>query len=295
MAKSQRKALFPSVLRVSPPAMAAPGPVTWSTAEHRRCTSSLLGRRGLHRQRRLRSGLRLAYRFDRVEPGLRRLLACGAGLWIELVNDVIKLKIGLTAGARDQTPFGCFDEIARRAAATCQNARQAILGDRAAAHGGFAKQRGCGLLIAIDAFAVKQRDAIFHLRIGIVGQYRFRPPLRRLPRILRHATTSLVKGAERILRVGAAALSRDAQEFGGAAKILRKHLPFDIEQSEIVGGKRMTELGGSRKPSRARVTIARPGSAIEGKHGEREHRIAVAARRGEPIPFGGAPIVLRHA
>jgi len=57
----------------------------------------------------------------------------------------------------------------------------------------------------------------------------------------------------------------------------------------------MTELGRSRKPSRARVTIARPGAVVERKHGEREHRIAVAARRSEFVPFGGAPIVLRHA
>src|SRR5215469_5495432 len=114
-----------------------------------------LGRCGLRPLRLLcGGGLRLAGRFDRIEPWLRRLLAGGASLRIELVDDIVKFKISLPGGPGDQMPLGRFGEIARRAAAARQNARQPVLGDRAAAHRRLAEQCGRRGLIARDAVAI---------------------------------------------------------------------------------------------------------------------------------------------
>ena len=41
--------------------------------------------------------------------------------------------------------------------------------------------------------------------------------------------------------------------------------------------------------------VARAGAAGELEHRQREHRVAVAARGGELVPFGGFLVVLRHA
>ena len=73
--------------------------------------------------------LRLSKRRDFVEPRLRCFLGGSAGLRIELVDDIVKFKIGLAAGSRDQMPLGRLGEIDRRAATADQNARQAILRD----------------------------------------------------------------------------------------------------------------------------------------------------------------------
>ena len=54
--------------------------------------------RGLRRLLLLCS-LRLSKRRDFVEPRLRRFLGGGAGLRIELVDDIVKFKIGLAAGS----------------------------------------------------------------------------------------------------------------------------------------------------------------------------------------------------
>ncbi len=72
-------------------------------------------------------------------------------------------------------------------------------------------------------------------------------------------------------------------------------MTLDIEEREIVGGGRVAELGGGGEPFRAGVAIARTGAAVETKHRQRKHRIAVAALGGKLVPFGGFGIVARHA
>src|SRR5215472_13030052 len=57
----------------------------------------------------------------------------------------------------------------------------------------------------------------------------------------------------------------------------------------------MTEVGGGGKPLRAGLAIARSGATPECEDRQREHRVAVAARRRQAIPFCGALIVLRDA
>ena len=43
------------------------------------------------------------------------------------------------------------------------------------------------------------------------------------------------------------------------------------------------------------LAVARAGAALQAEHGQREHRIAVAAVGGELVPLGGFGVVLRHA
>jgi len=57
----------------------------------------------------------------------------------------------------------------------------------------------------------------------------------------------------------------------------------------------MAELGGGGEPFGARVAVARTGAAAQPEHRQREHRLAIAAGGGEPIPFFRPLIVLRHA
>ena len=132
-------------------------------------------------------------------------------------------------------------------------------------HRGFAEQCGRCLLVGLDAITVIERDGIFHLRVGVVGACRLSPQLHRLAGVLGNPTTVLVERAERILRIGAAALCGDAQQLGGPVQILREHLPLDIEQSQIIGGNRMAELGGGGKPLRGGLPIARASAALDGE------------------------------
>ena len=97
------------------------------------------------------------------------------------------------------------------------------------------------------------------------------------------------------MRFGIAGLRRDAQQFGGAAEILRKQLPFHVEQREIVSGERLAELGRGGEPFGAGFAIARASAAGETEHRQREHRLAVAAIGGELVPVRGFLVVLRHA
>ena len=97
------------------------------------------------------------------------------------------------------------------------------------------------------------------------------------------------------MRFRIAGLRRDPQQFGGAFEVLREQLPFDIEQRQIVSRQRLAELCRRREPFGAGVAVARAGAAGKPEHGEREHRLAVAAVGGELVPVGGFLVVLRHA
>ena len=132
-------------------------------------------------------------------------------------------------------------------------------------------------------------------RVGIVGEACLREQAHGLGHVLLHAAALLIKSAERILGVRVAGIGGDAQQIGGARKILRKQLPFDVEEREIVSGKRVTELGGGGKQLGALLAIARTGAAFKAKHRQRKHGIAVAAVGGELVPFGGLFIVLWHS
>ena len=89
------------------------------------------------------------------------------------------------------------------------------------------------------------------------------------------------------MRFRIAGLRRIAQQFGGAGEILREELALDVEQRQIVGGERMAELGGGRKPFGAGFAVARAGAALQLEYGQREHRFAIAAIGGELVPLGG--------
>ena len=142
-----------------------------------------------------------------------------------------------------------------------EDAGEAVLRDGAAVQRRLAEDRGGGFLVAVDAVAVIERDGIFDLGVDIVGERRLRPELTASCMSLRHAAAFFVKRAERILRIGAAGLGRDAQQFGGAAEIPRQQLALHIEQRQIVSGHRLAELGGGGEQFGAGVAVARAAAA----------------------------------
>ena len=98
------------------------------------------------------------------------------------------------------------------------------------------------------------------------------------------------------MRLGIAGIRGDAQQFGGAAEILREQLAFDVEQRQVVGRQRLAEFGRRREPLGARLAVARAGAASEAEHGEREHRLC--GRRVSAASLyhsAGLLIVLRNA
>ncbi len=130
-------------------------------------------RRLLHRLRLRRPrGLRL---FERVDPRLRLLRSFRHRRRVELGHEIVERDVGLAAGARDQVPFHGADRIARGTQAAGENAREAVLGDRAAVLRGLAEDRGGGVFVAGNAVAVIERDGVFDLRVGVVGKGCRRP------------------------------------------------------------------------------------------------------------------------
>ena len=57
----------------------------------------------------------------------------------------------------------------------------------------------------------------------------------------------------------------------------------------------MSELGGGGKQLGSLARGWRAGASGEMEHRKREHRLAVAALGGKPVPFGGLLVVARDA
>ena len=152
--------------------------------------------------------------------------------------------------------------IGRHAAPGHQNARQAVLRDRAAAPRRVQQQLGGGGFVLGDAGAVELGDGVFDHGVDIAGDGGVPHQLRCLVEILRHAAAFLVHGGERVLRFGVAGGGGLTEQFGGAREILRELLALQIEQAEIVGGGGMAELGGGGEQARGLVRIARAAAAL---------------------------------
>src|SRR5207244_13654736 len=90
-------------------------------------------------------------------------------------------------------------------------------------------------------------------------------------------------------------LRGEPKQLGRAAEILGKLLPLHVEQPEIVGGGRMTELRRGGEQARCLAVIARAAASADAEHGEREHRLAVAALGRELVPAHRLRIVVGHA
>ena len=89
-------------------------------------------------------------------------------------------------------------------------------------------------------------SAIAYSTIGVdvVAGRGHRQPARGLGDILGDAAALLVERPDRVLRLRTSGLGGGAEQLGGAREILREHLAFEIQQTEVVVGGDLPELGG---------------------------------------------------
>jgi len=78
-------------------------------------------------------------------------------------------------------------------------------------------------------------------------------------------------------------------------EILREQLALEIEQGEIVGGRRLSELGGGGEQLGALLAIDGADAPAKIEHGEGEYCLAIAAVGGEPVPLGRLLVVALDA
>ncbi len=94
---------------------------------------------------------------------------------------------------------------------------------------------------------------------------------------------------------GLPASAASLEQIGGVFEVLIELLALQVQQAEIVIGRRVAELGGLRQQARAFVRIARAGAAFEGEHRQCEHRVAIAMAGGELVPLRRLGIVAADA
>src|SRR5262249_10116110 len=259
---------------------------SYTTRRRRAIPSSRRGRLGARRR---------AHLGDIVDPGLGLFFGGGADLGRLLLRELVEERIAGAGGFGDQVPFDRLLRIGGSATAAREHAREPVLRDRTAAHRGFAEQRHRAFLVLGHAGAVEQRDRVLDGGVEVVGERGRGHPPRGLALVLGYPAALLVEGRQRILGFRASGLRRGLEQLGGAREILRELLPFQVEQAEVVGRRRVAELGRRREQARRVGVVARSAAAADPEHGEREHRFAVAAVGGELVPAGGLHVVVGHA
>src|SRR5207302_6871816 len=96
-----------------------------------------------------------------AEPFARAGVDFGAILRAQLGQRLVELRIAFTRGFGDHMPFQPLDLVHRCAHSRDQNAREAVLGDRAVLSRRLSQQRHRGGLVLRRAGAVEERDGIF--------------------------------------------------------------------------------------------------------------------------------------
>ena len=236
-------------------------------------------------------------RADRVharDPGLRLVFGHGPIRRFHVAHEVIEGLIVVAAGSGDQVPARGLDRVGLDAAAGRVHPRQPVLGNRVVLLRRLEEIAGGGALVLGDAGAVEQGDAVFDLGIGMARARREAEQARGFVQVLRHAAAFLVERGQRVLRLRVAGVGGHAHQFGGAGEVLRDDLAFEIEQRKIVGRDDMAELGGLGQEARRLRPVGRAAASGHLEHGQREHRLAVAARGGELVPVRGFLIVVRN-
>src|SRR5262249_56271715 len=98
---------------------------------------------------------------------------------------------------------------------------ETVLRNRVALARGLRQQYRRQALVFGDAGSVEQRDGVFDLGIGVVGERGRGQQPYRLDQILRHAAALLVEGRERVLRFDISDLPAAAENLGRARKTFR--------------------------------------------------------------------------
>src|SRR6185312_8332763 len=114
-------------------------------------------------------------------------------------------------------------------------------------------------------------------------------------RILRNTFAFPIERRERLLRVGQILFCGDAKPFCGGGEIFLKNLAFEIEQREIVSGRRAAFFGSGLELPRGFLAVRDHAAALQVKETERGNRLAVAFLRRLPVPAKRDFVVLFDA
>src|SRR5260221_147877 len=198
--------------------------------------ASIIVAAGVCLQTAFTSRARRAQLFEGVDPRLRRFFAGGADVRRLLLHERVERNVAHPAGLGDDVPFDRLYRIGIRTASGREDVGETILRNRVTLARGLRQQYRRQVLVLGDACSVEQRDGVFDLGIGVVGERgRSQKPCG-LGQILRHAAALLVEGCQRVLGFRVSELRGAAKELGRARKILREQLAFNVKQGEVVGG-----------------------------------------------------------
>src|SRR6516164_2882398 len=161
--------------------------------------ASIIVAAGVCLQTAFASRARGAQLLERVDPRLRRLLAGSTDVRLLLLHESVEWNVAYPAGLGDDVPFDRLHRIGIRAASGREDVGETVLRNWVALARGLRQQYRCQALVLGDAGSVEQRDSVFDLGIGVVGERGRgqKPP--GLRQILRHAAALLVEGRERVL------------------------------------------------------------------------------------------------